>query len=1159
MVTQNQLFGRQAVVLIKFDSVRYRLTSWTLSSGTTYTTKFSSKKWHIFVSDVSAFYVNNNSYTRISSGSPAVGEYKYDHSSNTLTVNFDATDFFGGSVAPNSSSEFLIVELIIGFTNAPSYFYDGIVYNNIVISDVVLDQSQVGLDKESRLSLDNVSITFAHVYDYTKDLLNDLEFTGSSCLIYLAQRESGFGVADISLEYEGSVIQVRSTIENWTIDIEDIRNKYWKEVPTNTLSKDQWPEAKESEGTPLPELYGFVEDAKVLTLTANALTIQAKFDSADTTVDKNVTYSFSNFTSGVKLQQGDTIHWIINVTKVSQIFAGPIFVLDDGTALHNSILNDDLGYSINPTAILGGSSTIHQQMLEKQFYHRKVTIPSGSSVIGRYIASVRYYVRERSGFDAIHMAPLQSTLAYIVVTNPSGEVKLHIWSEKNGSVSDWTWYSASHPNHIIDFFKRYLFQVASHEINHAYALDLETPSQFPAIFSSMRWQTGILVSEKDTSKLRIQVWGKADTNVPYLWFTGENTYINFNSTTNDFENTNPWTMRFKLYVTRNTGNFFIYTKRESSGNYRGIEIRFVNAFPNPYIRVTICSVTSSNEIIVDTPYTVYDFPIYVTVTYDGSLNANGVTVYYGYLRQTSTIVSNTLTTSILNTVSAQIGARNGATSTGTGGVTVYDFYVYNRALSHEEITNRSGYTDIRRENSLTHYWPIDENTGTTIYDKISGGVNGSLIGSNYLWKQDENRIRMLDKTGDIIYDFLVRVAKIPFGNIDTTAFQNLNTSREYLLGFQITSITDVLRVFHEFEKSLIAFFTMNGGKISITPWSSLDDPSAPLLSQYIFDVLNYNKSEGYKSLNLAYRYRPAANEWSYILQEDVNATYKSRWTKEYGEYTTFLYDYFDAVEVSQIASAILGMEKLEISGNTHSILVNKNKLNKVKLFNFDYLPGLSSSSSTKQFWIQAIQKELLGGNVSTTIIEDKSVHVDASIHSDSDYLDHSNHSDVAHSDHSDNTHSDVAHSDYNDHANVAHQDSGHSDSAHSDHSDHSDAAHSDHQDNSHGDATHSDYTDYEDYADFDHIDFTNHLDSPHSDHTDNVHNDVAHSDYSDHSNQPHQDSTHADSPHQDSTSHQDVSHSDHSDGSHSDVAYQDYLDHSDQPHQDSSIHGDKTI
>ena len=145
--------------------------------------------------------------------------------------------------------------------------------------------------------------------------------------------------------------------------------------------------------------------------------------------------------------------------------------------------------------------------------------------------------------------------------------------------------------------------------------------------------------------------------------------INFNGTDEwfsiadspDFENTDAFT--FLAWIKPSATGRAIWGKLEAPSGYRGIEL-LVHSGTNTFALQIISVNSSGNAIYVrgSTAIAVDGSTWYfVAATYDGSASAAGVSLYVNGSAETTTAITDGLTTTILNNVTAEIG-RSGSAS-----------------------------------------------------------------------------------------------------------------------------------------------------------------------------------------------------------------------------------------------------------------------------------------------------------------------------------------------------------------------------------------------------------------------------------------------------------------------------------------------------------------
>jgi len=122
---------------------------------------------------------------------------------------------------------------------------------------------------------------------------------------------------------------------------------------------------------------------------------------------------------------------------------------------------------------------------------------------------------------------------------------------------------------------------------------------------------------------------------------------------------------------------------------------------------------------------------HITITYDGSSAASGVTIYVDDVAQTSTVVADTLSATTLNAISFQLGAVD-ATNSFFSGV-LDDVAVYDIELSAANVTTifnggePPDLTSVGPTADLVGYWLMgDGDTFSTLTDNSSNTNDGTM-------------------------------------------------------------------------------------------------------------------------------------------------------------------------------------------------------------------------------------------------------------------------------------------------------------------------------------------------------------------------------------------------------------------------------------------------
>jgi hypothetical protein len=128
----------------------------------------------------------------------------------------------------------------------------------------------------------------------------------------------------------------------------------------------------------------------------------------------------------------------------------------------------------------------------------------------------------------------------------------------------------------------------------------------------------------------------------------------------DFERTQEFSASMWFYLNSTGVNRFPLTKQEASGNYRGWGLWIQT---NNKLRFDLVSAGGSNNYLAVEATNAFSSGswIHFGFSYSGSSTVAGVKLYInGSVDSTATSIRNTLTATILNAISVEIGNRNGA-------------------------------------------------------------------------------------------------------------------------------------------------------------------------------------------------------------------------------------------------------------------------------------------------------------------------------------------------------------------------------------------------------------------------------------------------------------------------------------------------------------------
>lgn len=140
-------------------------------------------------------------------------------------------------------------------------------------------------------------------------------------------------------------------------------------------------------------------------------------------------------------------------------------------------------------------------------------------------------------------------------------------------------------------------------------------------------------------------------------FDGNSDYIDMGNTL-DFTNTDAFSISCWFKRTRNGVSEFLVAKQDSTSNFRGYTLLI--PFSDNKVTVVIRNNTaSSGRLIVDCATAITDTNWHhIVMTYDGSSSVGGINLYLDGNNDTG-VTSGTLSATISNSASFQIGARNG--------------------------------------------------------------------------------------------------------------------------------------------------------------------------------------------------------------------------------------------------------------------------------------------------------------------------------------------------------------------------------------------------------------------------------------------------------------------------------------------------------------------
>ncbi len=196
-----------------------------------------------------------------------------------------------------------------------------------------------------------------------------------------------------------------------------------------------------------------------------------------------------------------------------------------------------------------------------------------------------------------------------------------------------------------------------------------------------------------------------------------------------FERTQPFTIAFWANVGTLTTNQEFIGKRLNSGTFRGWSVNM----SSPGIVQVILRTGNTNAVHVVTGTRVVTANTWnhYLVTYDGSSLAAGVKVYINGTEQTLSVTDDDLNDTMITTGIASMGARNGGTDLFLNG-SMTDVRIFTSVLTTQQISD--GYLKNSWPTAYAYY-PMTDQSGTTLTDFGTAGVNG-ILESGVSWGQN---------------------------------------------------------------------------------------------------------------------------------------------------------------------------------------------------------------------------------------------------------------------------------------------------------------------------------------------------------------------------------------------------------------------------------------
>ncbi len=208
-------------------------------------------------------------------------------------------------------------------------------------------------------------------------------------------------------------------------------------------------------------------------------------------------------------------------------------------------------------------------------------------------------------------------------------------------------------------------------------------------------------------------------------FDGMNDFVDMGNNL-DFTNTDAFSISCWFKRTRSGVSEFLVSKQDSTSNSRGYTLLI--PFDDNRVTVVIRNNTaSSGRLIVDCTTAITDTNWHnIIMTYDGSSNVSGINLYLDGNNDTG-VTSGTLSATISNTASFQIGAKNGSNEFSGN---LDEVAVWNTELSASDVTtiyNGGTPSDVSNISGLLSWWRMgDGDIYPTLTDNGSGGNNGTM-------------------------------------------------------------------------------------------------------------------------------------------------------------------------------------------------------------------------------------------------------------------------------------------------------------------------------------------------------------------------------------------------------------------------------------------------
>lgn len=377
---------------------RWRITSWTLVSGTTYQVSLADQPWDLLVAGVGDLTVNGVAYVLVS-GSPAPGQWSWDGLKRVITANFGATN-------PNASSTVAVLTLrVLVATEA----YDGAhgSYLPFLVDTPSLRWTLNEIFDTGRLASDDVQFALARTdaaaWAPMARAARDWAWNNAPFVLRLVGRPPAPESEAVTLA-RGYVVRAECLPSSIRLYASDARARYAKQVPTQTISQTDWPEAPRPATDPI--VYGTVDDAAGVVLTDFALFAEFVISSADASADKYVYYSHALNTQ-YTVVSGDYLEYFIT-WHTSGARIGVDLQFTDGSYLRTVNPSDQSGYRSHP------ATAIPDSLVFRRIYRRRFSL---SGVVGKTVQAILIACENDVA------GTYSASISWIAITDGAGTVR----------------------------------------------------------------------------------------------------------------------------------------------------------------------------------------------------------------------------------------------------------------------------------------------------------------------------------------------------------------------------------------------------------------------------------------------------------------------------------------------------------------------------------------------------------------------------------------------------------------------------------------------------------------------------------------------------------------------------------------------------------------